>query len=335
MKVCLYLEFYHFLGGVLFRNIGTGLLSSYRNQKKTLQLMGIPYVEAWDYSCDVLQINTPWLKSLFLMWRAKRRGIPVIVFSHVTVEDAMQVFRFMPFVAPLFRRYLKFAYDSADVICSPTAYTKSLLIAYGIRPEKIVVYSNGVDTRTFYSDDAKRALGRRTHRMSGVVVGTVGLVIPRKGVDTFSKLAERFTEQQFFWFGHIYGTFLVKSLPANIPKNAHFTGYVQDILAAFNALDIFIFPSYEENQGMVILEAAAVGLPILVRDIPAYRDWLVHGENCLKAKSDEEFTAYLQELLTDSALRVRLSENARELARRESLEHLTETLQSIFNSFPR
>ncbi len=48
MRICLYLEFYHFLGGFLYKNIGTGLLSSYRNQKKSLQSLGINFTEKLD-----------------------------------------------------------------------------------------------------------------------------------------------------------------------------------------------------------------------------------------------------------------------------------------------
>lgn len=330
MKVCLYLEFYHFWGGILFKNIGTGLLSSYRNQKKILDHAGIPYVEHWDSSCDILQINTPWLKSRYLMRKARKRGMKIIVFSHVTVEDAMQVFWFMPLVAPLFRWYLKRAYDAADAICAPTAYTKSLLVAYGIRGEKIFVLSNGVDLNQFYKDVARREAFRRGQNLEGLVVGTVGLVIPRKGIDIFLKLAETFPRTPFLWVGKIYNPLLVKPLPKMLPGNARFTGYVPDVLAAFNAFDIFIFPSYEENQGIVILEAAAVGVPILVRDIPAYRGWLVDGENCLKAKNDGEFAACLKRLLADGVLRSALSENARALAGRESIASVAANLEALY-----
>ncbi len=141
MKICLYLEFYHFWGGILFKKIGTGLLSSYRNQKVMLDYLGIPFVEKWDDSCDILQINTPWLKSLYLIKKAKRRGIPVIIWTHVTVEDAMQVFWFMPLVAPLFKKYLIYAYSQADLLLPPSEYTKSLLLAYGLPEEKIKIQS--------------------------------------------------------------------------------------------------------------------------------------------------------------------------------------------------
>jgi 1,2-diacylglycerol-3-alpha-glucose alpha-1,2-glucosyltransferase len=327
MKICLYLEFYHALGGAFFKKIGTGLLSSYRNQKVMLEKLGIPYTEKWDPTCDILQINTPWLWSLVLIRQAKKRGMKVIIWSHVTMEDAMQVFRFTPYIAPLFKKYITYAYGQADIIFSPTEYTKKLLVAYGLPAEKIIVRSNAVDTHKFYSSLEKRNAGRKFYGIEKITIGTVGLVIPRKGVDTFLKLAEKFPINTFIWYGKMYGSLFVKPLPKELPLNAIFSGYVPDILEAFNSIDVFVFPSYEENQGMVILEAAAVGLPIIVRDIPVYEGWLVHGENCLKAKTDEEFETCVRSLIENKELRAKLSASALELAKKESIE--TQSVQTL------
>lgn len=330
MKICLYLEFYHFWGGRLFKGIGTGLLSSYRNQRAMLKGLGLDFVEAWQDDCDILQLNTPWLKSLWLARRARRQGKKVIFWAHVTAEDAKAVFRFMPLVLPLFRRYLAYAYGRADLIFCPSAYTKSLLLAYGLPEAKLAVQSNGVDLAGFYPDPARRQAARQKSGLDRFTVGSVGLVIPRKGTDTFLKLAAAEPSWRFVWYGKIYSRWLVKPLPADLPANAIFTGYVNDILAAYNSLDVFIFPSYEENQGMAILEAAAVGLPILVRDLPVYQGWLVHDQNCLKASSDDDFLANLRRLEAEPALRLELGANALKLAQAESRANLSKNLLATY-----
>jgi 1,2-diacylglycerol-3-alpha-glucose alpha-1,2-glucosyltransferase len=166
--------------------------------------------------------------------------------------------------------------------------------------------------------------------LSGFVVGTVGLAIQRKGIDTFVALASRFPANRFIWFGKIYSSLLAAPPPKHLPPNVTFTGYVPDILGAFNALDAFIFPSYEENQGIVILEAAAVGLPIIVRDIPVYEGWLTHEENCLKAKNNDEFAHCIQRLIADGALRQKLSDGARALAMREDLGNIATRLGRLY-----
>jgi len=327
MKICLYLEYYHFMGGLLFKNIGTGLLSSYKNQKKSLESLGIEYTEKWDDSCDVLQINTPWINSLRLIKKARRQGKKIIVWSHVTAEDAAQVFWFNKYLFPLIKKYLTYAYGLADLVFCPSEHTKSLLIAYGLAAEKLIPHSNGVDLAHFYPDEKKRAEYRQKYNcQQKLVVGIVALAIPRKGIDTFLALARQFPECQFIWFGKIYNALLAKPLPKNLPQNVIFTDYVQDINAAFNAIDIFLFPSHEENQGMVLLEAAAVGLPILVRDIPAYNPWLKDGINCLKAKEEKDFEPCLKRLIENQELKNKLSENAKLLAQEEDIKELNKKL---------
>jgi len=330
MKVCLYLEFYHFFNGFLFKEIGTGLLSSYKNQIKSLKSLNIEFTEKWDSSCDILQINTPWLKSLWLIKKAKKQGKKIIIWSHVTAEDAAQVFWFNKYFFPLIKKYLTYAYGLADLVFCPSEYTKSLLLAYGLPGEKLIPQSNGVDLTIFYSDQQKRADYRQKYNCQNLVIGTVGLAIPRKGIDTFLTLAKQYPQYQFIWFGKIYSAFLAKPLPKNLPKNVIFTGYVQDINAAFNALDIFIFPSYEENQGMVLLEAAAIGLPILVRDIPAYNPWLKDGVNCLKAKKEEEFKIHLDRLISDPQLKTALGANAKILAQDEDIKVLNQKVLTLY-----
>ncbi len=330
IKICLYLEFLHFGKGFLFKNIGTGLLSSYKNQKKALESLDIEYVEKWDDSCDILQINTPWIWSLYLIKKAKRQGKKVVIWSHVTVEDFKKVFRFNKFIAPLMKRYLTYAYGLADMVFCPSEYTKTLLIAYGLPEEKLHVQSNGVDSTVFYKDDEERNRAREGEKINGLVVGTVGLVIPRKGVDIFLRLAEEFKQNQFVWFGKIYNKLMVQSLPKTLPENVKFTGFVNNINESFNALDIFVFLSEEENQGMVLLEAAAIGLPILARDLPAYRGWMEHNKNCLIAKNEAEISKYLEMLIKDEELRKRLSEGALKLAKKEDITVLRHQLLETY-----
>jgi 1,2-diacylglycerol-3-alpha-glucose alpha-1,2-glucosyltransferase len=335
MRICLYLEFLHFCGGFLYKNIGTGLLSSYRNQKKSLEKMRINFTEKWNGSCDILQINTPWLRSLWIIKKARKNGEKIIIWAHVTAEDAMNVFWFNKYFYKLIKKYLTYAYDQADLVFCPSMHTKNLLMDYGLSENKLMVQSNGVDLSLFYNDERTRVAARSQHNLKGLVIGTVGLVIPRKGVDIFIKLAEKNPQNNFIWFGKIYSKAMVKSLPKVLPENIRFTGYVPDteLNADFNALDIFVFLSSEENQGMAILEAAAVGLPILAKYLPAYDGWLVHNENCLIARNDEEVEKYLDILMKDAELRQHLSEGAKILAQKESIitlnKDLLETYQQL------
>ncbi|MFZ5364418.1 MAG: glycosyltransferase family 4 protein [Patescibacteria group bacterium] len=328
MKVCLYLEFKGFLKGYLYKNAGTGFLSSFKNYLKALSLVGVEVTEDLKDKYYILHVNIPYFKSLWAVRKAKKRGVKIVMSAHATAEDFSGVWRMSNFLMPLARRYYRFAYNHADIIIAPTIYTKSLLEKYPLK-KRIEVVSCGVDFKKFFSSGE----GRNYYKPEKeVITFNVANAIPRKGTESFIRLAKDFPENKFFWYGKIFRSFLYKKLPKNLPSNLEFKGFIPDILSAYRDGDIFLFPSYEENQGMVILEASAAGLPILVRDLPAYRGWLVHNENCLIAKNEEEFKKYLNQLISDSGLRERLGIAAKKLAESEDLKIIGKRLFEVYQS---
>jgi glycosyltransferase involved in cell wall biosynthesis len=116
------------------------------------------------------------------------------------------------------------------------------------------------------------------------------------------------------------------------PSNVRFPGYVRDTPGAFAAGDVCFFPSQSETQGLVLLEAASLGKPLVVRDLEVYRDWLVHGENCLKGRSAAEFASHLGALADDPELYGRLSEGAERLAEAHRLDRVGAHLCRLYDS---
>ena len=60
---------------------------------------------------------------------------------------------------------------------------------------------------------------------------------------------------------------------------------------------MFWFPTYEETEGIVLLEALAMKIPVLVRDIPIYEGWFQDGINIYKGKDNEEFEIKIKGIL--------------------------------------
>ncbi|OGC88605.1 hypothetical protein A2419_02985 [Candidatus Adlerbacteria bacterium RIFOXYC1_FULL_48_26] len=331
MKICLNAKFYKAFGGD--NKIRGGLIAAIEHQKKILDLLQIPYTDNPNDDWDILVVNVPWPASMSLARKAKREGKKVIVWAHVSAEDLFQsvrIFQLFTFLKPLVWKYLIHSFNQGDLIMCPSNYTKNVMLKFGLPEHKLIVQTNGIDTAEFHKDEARRQKYRTDLKINTLAVGMVGLVLPeRKGVDTFIALGKTFPEHQFFWFGKIFSSALVAPVSTDQP-NVHFTGFVDDILAAINSIDIFVFPSREENQGIAILEAAAVGLPILVRNLPAYEGWLVHEQNCLIAKSEEEFAIHLKRLFEDAELRERLSKAALVLAQEQSLESQTQVMKKIY-----
>jgi glycosyltransferase involved in cell wall biosynthesis len=96
---------------------------------------------------------------------------------------------------------------------------------------------------------------------------------------------------------------------------AYFTGFLKgaELATAYASADIFVFPSTTDTFGNVILEAQASGLPVVVSDSGGPKELVENNDNGLITKSHdvEDFARAIRVLVTDSALREKMSNSAR------------------------
>ena len=111
--------------------------------------------------------------------------------------------------APLFKKWLKSCYGSADLVLTPTEYSRKLLEGYGMGVE-VVPISNGVDTGYFRKEPGQRRRFRERWGFEETqkVILCVGLPIERKGILDVIDLAGRLPWYQFVWCGHTYAGLL-------------------------------------------------------------------------------------------------------------------------------
>ncbi|MFC7068968.1 glycosyltransferase family 4 protein [Halobaculum lipolyticum] len=281
---------------------------------------------------DVVHLNLIGPASVALARRAKRTDTPLVLHCHVTSEDFRESFRGSDTVAPALRRYLRWFYSQADLVLTPSEYTKRRLEAYPVTAP-IRALSNGIDFDSVADHADYREEYRERFDLDGVVLFAVGSVFERKGLTAFCEVAER-VDHEFAWFGTVdsgpQASSTVRRWTSDPPDNVTFTGWVDDKPGAFGAGDVFFFPTKEENQGIVVLEAMACGKPCVLRDIPVFREYFEDGHDCLLCDSREEMVAALERLADDPELRERLGANARETAAEHSLEHVGEELVATY-----
>ena len=252
---------------------------------------------------DVVHINTVFPSDFMMSIKAKMSGKKVVYHAHSTKEDFCQSFVGSNLMAPFFQWWIMRCYSTGDLILTPTDYSKHLLQSYGIN-KPIMAISNGVDTSLFKKNEEA---GRQFREMYGYeedekIVMSVGLYFKRKGIIDFVKLAKSMPEYQFIWFGSTPTWMITKdvknALEYQLP-NLRFAGYVskEELKMAYSGSDLFLFPSYEETEGIVVLEALASEIPIVLRDIPVYASWLDDGREVYKAKDARDFKEKIRGVL--------------------------------------
>jgi len=328
-KVCLYLQ------DSKFYNC-SGIGQAINHQKKALELNNIQYTtNPYSLDYDILHINSQLPGVLKIIRLARRHGKKIIIHAHMTSEDFKGSIIFSGILSKIIRLWLNYFYSKADLLICPTEYTQSLLKSYFLLKNKpSIAISNGVDINKWIYNKKRAEKFKKIYELKSPIILSVGLIFPRKGVADFIRVARNMPRANFIWVGK-YLKNMVRDRKIwdeikNKPDNFTLPGFVEDIIGAYSAGDIFFFPSYEENEGIVILEAAAMGKPIIVRDIPVFRTYLKDGINCLMAKNNEEFSLKINEILNNQKLKDKLSMNAKKFAESKSLKKVGRELKDIY-----
>ena len=328
MKVLLYTENEKILAK-------SGLGKAIKHQMNALDAVKVQYTTNPKDEFDIAHINFYGLKSYFIAKKLKKQGKKIVYHAHSTEEDFRNSFIFSNQVSKLFKKWLIKCYSLGDVIITPTEYSKKLLKGYGIKNE-IKVISNGIELKNFVTNKELGEKFRKEYKLKKtdkVIIG-IGLYIERKGIIDFIELAKKMPEYKFIWFGYspiIFSRKKVRNAIKNKPDNLILAGYVEQdkICEALNGCDIYIAPTYEETEGITIIESASCKTNMIVRDIPVFEGWLINKKNVYMAKSIDEFKQKIEELINGEIQS--LSEEAYKIAIERKSENIGKKLKETYN----
>ena len=255
---------------------------------------------------DIVHINFYSGKFYHAIKKAKKLGKKVVVHAHSTKEDTAHSFRMWQLILPGAVHNFMRCYKQGDVLITPTEYSKSLLLKYeGLENKTIYPVSNGINLEKYKIENADFPGFYKLvdyHEGDKIIVG-IGFPFERKGIVEFFKTARELPKIKFIWFGHLHPLLRPSWINREIrnrPKNVLMPGYVNSsiVKAALYSSSCFFFPSHEETEGIVVLEALATKTPLLINDIGCYEDWLTNGVNCYKGHNVDEFVSLIKKVLS-------------------------------------
>jgi glycosyltransferase involved in cell wall biosynthesis len=218
--------------------------------------------------------------------------------------------------------------SSASGVLVTGTLARNSMIARGAPADRVHVFANTVDVEEFGAD-ATRLAGRRPELRSAlgataddVVVLSVARLAPEKGLDVLVRAVAKAEDRRLLLgvAGDGGERARLEELAGELDVRLVLAGDVEweRIVELYVAADVFALVSEREPWGVVVNEAAACGLPLVLSDrVGAAHDLLRDGENgTLVAAGDVDATATaLRELAADPTRRRAQGARSRELAR--------------------
>lgn len=312
----------------------SGLGKAIKHQMNALDAVNIEYTTNPKDDFNIAHINFYGLKSYRLAKKLKKQGKKIVYHAHSTEEDFRNSFIFSNQVSKLFKKWLIKCYTLGDAIITPTEYSKKLLQSYGIKND-IYVVSNGVELKNFGHDEKAGREFRKKYNFKKedkIIVG-IGLYIERKGIIDFVELAKQMPKYKFIWFGYsplIFSRKNVRKAVSTKLDNLIFAGYVEQdtICQALNGCDVYIAPTYEETEGITIIEAASCKTNMVVRDIPVFKGWLEDEKNVYMAKDIQEFENKIKKIIRGKL--PSLVDEAYNIANERKSKNIGEKLKDVY-----
>lgn len=195
-------------------------------------------------------------------------------------------------------------------VISVSAENKRKCIDFNLsKKEYISVFPNCVNTAIFHKSDVTNLKKQLGINAGDFVIGFVGSFIPRKGPDRIAKAITQLNDPQIkvMFIGVPYQGYPYEfDCPGIIHKGA----VEHDLLPQYlNCADVFVLPTQKEGCCNAIVEALAVGLPIISSD-GAFNDDILDENNSIRVNPDDvdAIAAAIKKMKEDRSLRHKMIE---------------------------
>ncbi len=267
---------------------------------------------------------------------ARRLGVKLITTFHgfdATLSTAALLSSPAWAYYPLFRRQL--AAQGAMFLCA-SGFIRGRLLAMGFPEARTRTHYIGVDCRRITPRDAAEAQNIILH-----VARLVEVKGTRHLLRAFARLGGR-AELVIIGDGPLRKALTAEAVALGIAARVRFLGALPqaEVLAWMRKAAMLVLPSVRtgtgriEGLGMVGLEAAATGVPVIGSDIGGIPEAVIDGETgfLVPERDAEGLAARMEGLLADAALRLRMGAAARRLVEQKfDLVTQTRVLETLYD----
>lgn len=268
---------------------------------------------------DVIHIHTPFRAHRLGVMLAEATGRPTVETYHTYFEE--YIGHYLPW-APVAllrlvaRRLSRFLCHGVDHLIVPTAQMVEVLNRYGITTPSTVL-PTGIDLSEFSGGDGARFRAEHGIYAARPTLVTVSRLAVEKNIAFLLQVAKKlvvdFPELMFVIAGEGPDAERLKRLSKDygLERNVRFFGNLDrrtTLLDAYRAGDAFVFASPTETQGLVLIEAMALGVPIVSTAVMGTATVLRDAHSAVISEENvDAFAGNVAKVLRSPQLREQLS----------------------------
>jgi len=291
---------------------------------------------------DLLHIQTPFIAHHVGVKLARRLGIPAVETYHTYFEEYLYhyiPFLPRPFLKSVARSLTRRQCNHVDAVVVPSGAMHEVLVNYGVRAP-VSVIPTGIEPGDLPPGSRERFCSTHGIEPARPMLVHIGRVAHEKNIafllDVLREVRRVVPDVLLVIAGEgpALPSLRRKALELELERNVRFLGYLKRgpaLSDCYCAGDAFIFASSTETQGLVLLEAMTLGVPVVSTAVMGTRDILAPGKGALVAgETMTDFADKVVRLLGDPVLRERLGREARDYAAGWSAEVMARRLVEFY-----
>ncbi len=291
---------------------------------------------------DLIHIHTPFLAHYSGLRLARLLKVPVVETYHTYFEQYLQHYvSFMPaaWLRWMARHFAVSQCVAVNALIVPSQPMREVLLQYGVNTPTVVI-PTGIALEQFRRGDGAQFRARYQIAPERPLLVHVSRLAFEKNIDFILRALVRIKQQvpdvllALVGAGPAHAQLVAQIQTLGLTDNTLLTGYLArdgSLENCYSAATAFVFASRTETQGLVVLEALALGVPVVSTAVMGTKAVLAGGRGALIAEDDEaDFAAKTVRMLTDTALRERLAEEAVDYAQTWSAPVLAEQLLQLY-----
>lgn len=302
-------------------------------------LTGLIFRRVRELGIDLIHVHHPAITGNVALRLRRQLKIPVVFTYHTRYEEYLyyvKTFRQVERCTGIFEGYLRYFCNCCDMVIAPTQEIKDHIVYEKKVGTPVGILPTGLPRESFMPDvSAVKRIRECYLKGADHLFCTVARLAKEKNLDLLLSALRQYKDRMAVkgkTFRHmIIGEGLERD---HLIKRCRSLGLEEEIVFLGNvehhaikdhlsASDLFLFTSRSETQGIVVLEAMAVGTPVVAVAASGIRDIVETGRNGILTMEDPGlFAQAMDEMMSDPARYRALSEGAGDTAKEYTEEKI-------------